>query len=155
MLTDAELKSPQAISQWLKEHRWTADRTFANAFLPHAHESARKQNWGPAAKGFGESAMHYPAPQPLRWCADADLHLLGKVLARTGETFKEKSDLAGALRLLDSAAAAEALLNELSPADKRALEQDRACLQSYPGDKLDATDAARCAPIAAYRGTDR
>jgi len=155
VLAQTDLESPQAISQWLKAHRWTADRTFANAFLPHAHESARKQNWGPAGKGFCESAMHYPAPQSLRWCADASLHVYGPVRVRTGETFKEKSDLAGALCMLDSASAADAVLNELSPADKSSLEQDRTCLQAYLNDQLDTARADACAPIAAYRNLDR
>ncbi|MBV8271311.1 MAG: hypothetical protein JO067_03465 [Cupriavidus sp.] len=154
-MAQPDLESPETIVRWLESHRQSADRAFAQGFLPHAHESVKQRNWGAAAKGFGGSALYYPAPQVLRCYALTALHDIGPVRTRTGETFKETTDLARALRLLDSAAAADAVLIELSPADKSTLQQDRTCLQAYLGGKLDATDAARCTPIAAYRSTDR
>jgi len=154
-LAQEDLERPEVVAAWLKANAASANRKREEAFIQMAKDAARQRNWGAAAKGFGQSAMHFPTPQALRGYADASLRVYGPVRARTGETFREKSDLAGAQRVLDTAAAADAVLNELSPADKRALEQDRACLQSYLEDNLAPADAARCAPIAAYRDTDR
>lgn len=155
MLAQEDLEVPEVVTAWLKAHASSADRKTEERFLQMASASARQRSWGAAAKGFVESALHFPAPLALRGYAEAALHVYGPVRARTGETFKEKADLARALRILDSAAASDVVLNELGAGGKRALEHDRTCLRSFLDDKLSPADAANCAPLIASRNLNR
>jgi hypothetical protein len=68
----ADLESPETVSTWLRQHGNKADRSMAKRMFDiGALARDQRNNWGPAYKGFAESALIFPAPEALAEYANA------------------------------------------------------------------------------------
>ena len=81
-LEQRELTDPVIVTAWLKANSAKADKVFANQIFEHAVKEKKRKAWGPAGKGFCESALFYPTPSALSECANAVTRSLGSTRSR-------------------------------------------------------------------------
>ena len=145
----ADLESPEMVSTWLRLHGNNADRSMAKRmFDVGARARDQRNNWGPAYKGFAESALIYPAPETLVEYANATLHGIAEMQGRDGARDAHNAVLSQVLRLLTSAQAAQEVLGTLGAVQANGLRADIACLSAH----LRKPDpAGKCRPVEAYR----
>ncbi len=132
LLSQAELMRPDAVRERLTSPIPHADTTSAAAFLVQARRSMSSDDWGTAAKAFGESAVLYPTPEALSGYAEARLR--GWM-----QWSNPQPNLAGAKLLAlreahgvySSALAADDLLSALSPATRAAILRRRDCIAAF------------------------
>lgn len=147
-LEQRDLTNPARVTAWLKENAATADKPFARRFFDHALKDKARKAWGPAAKGFCESALFYPMPDALSECANADAHSLGNTRAREKSyAQKSRSDMQSIESLYRSAIAVDAVLNVMNEKEKEQLRQNADCLAAFVRTKEMQPD---CQPLQAY-----
>lgn len=147
-LEQRELTDPARVAAWLKDNATTADKAFARRFFDHALKDKKRKAWGPAAKGFCESALFFPMPDALSECANADAHSLGSTRARENSySQKGRGDMQHVELLYRSAIAADAALNTLSAKKKKEARQNADCLAAFVRTEKMQPD---CQPLQAY-----
>jgi hypothetical protein len=145
----ADLESPETVSTWLRQHGNKADRSMAKRIFDiGARARDQRNNWGPAYKGFAESALIYPAPETLAECANATLQGTAELHGRDGAQGHGDAVLSQVLRLLTSAQAAQDVLGTLGTARARRLQADIACLS---GHLRQQAAVGPCGPVEAYQ----
>ncbi len=147
-LKQEELYNPAIVTAWLKANAATADKVFANQFFEHALKDKKRKAWGPAGKGFCESALFYPTPSALAECANADTRSLGNTRSRE-KSFSRHSlgDMQRIESLYRSAIAADAVLNTLSAKAKEEMRQNADCLAAFIHV---GKSQSECQPLQAY-----
>jgi hypothetical protein len=145
----ADLASPETVSTWLRQHGNNADRSMAKRMFDiGARARDQRNNWGPAYKGFAESALIYPAPETLVEYANATLHGIAEMQGRDGTQGHSDAVLSQVLRLLTSAQAAQDVLGTLGTARVRRLRANIACLS---GHLRQQAAVGPCGPVEAYQ----
>lgn len=145
----ADLEAPETVSTWLRLHGNNADRSMAKRMFDiGARARDQRSNWGPAYKGFAESALIYPAPETLVEYANATLHGIAEMQGRDGARDGRNAILSQVLRLLTSAQAAQDVLGTLGAAQASGLRADIACLSAHLRKPV---PAGKCRPVEAYR----
>ena len=145
----ADLESPDAVTTWLRLHGNSADRSMAKRMFDiGARARDQRNNWGPAYKGFAESALIYPAPETLVEYANATLHGIAEMQGRDGARDGRNAILSQVLRLLTSAQAAQDVTGTLGAAQASGLRADIACLSAHLRKPV---PAGKCGPVEAYR----
>lgn len=157
VLRPTELRDARAVGRWLEAHR-NVPRTEAEAFQRLGDKAASGRRWGAASKAYGESALLYPAPDVIAAYARTLLQERGQThAAQKVSADQHQAAWVEASQLLNSAMAADDVLRQLKPAQRQALAADASCLanaaaRSSPAATPEAAaEAARCAPLRAYR----
>lgn len=157
VLRPTELRDARAVGRWLEAHR-AAPRTEAEAFQRLGDKASTSRRWGAASKAYGESALLYPAPDVIAAYARALLQERAQTHAAQKAPFdQQQAAWVEASQLLTSALAADDVLRQWKPAQRQSVTADASCLanaaaRSSPVATPEAaTEAARCAPLRAYR----
>ncbi len=148
-LSQDDLEQPDAVVAWLKaNHSSKASLSASQGFYDYALKAKQRNDWGAAAKGFGESAIHYPTPKALNGYADSLLHMLGQIRQRE-KSYRErkKGDLEGVEATYRSALAADTVLKQMTDEERKRTQQNAECLAEYL--KTSAPPAS-CPPLVAY-----
>lgn len=149
MLTQEQLEGdPAAVASWLQENGSKADRKTAASFAKMAARYKARRDWSGAAKGYGESAVHYPDPVVILEYAHARALHLATVRAHARRPDLAASDAASSQRLYQVVQAAQSVAGTLNKAQVTAVEQAIQCLSAPNAASEVATD---CAPMKAYR----
>lgn len=147
-LEQKELSDPALVSAWLKANGATADRAQAERFFNSGLKAKKMSSWGPAVKGFGASAVFYPAPKALIEYANASLRSASAIRVREKTVVqKSKVDMAYIESIYRSALASDAILNTLSVSEKEEARQNADCLAAFVQTEKMQAD---CAPLQTY-----
>lgn len=147
-LEQRDLKNPTSVSTWLKANGASADRAGAEWFFKEGLKEKKRGAWGPAGKGFGASALLYPAPKALIEYANAVLHSVGEARARENTVAQYmRTDMTSVESIYRSALAADAVLNTLSATEKIRTRQNTDCLATFIRSGKTQID---CQPLQAY-----
>lgn len=146
-LTQDALANPDAVARSLQRTPSAADMAAARKLAALAARAGATANWSRAAKAYGESAVAYPAPRTLIGYADAFLHDIAAVRARTGDTASARSDLSYALGVYRSSLAADRVVPQLSAAEKQSAAEAVSCLEAHVAGTQASTE---CRPLRIY-----
>ena len=147
-LEQDDLTKPAVIAAWLKTHSATAKRDEAALLFKNASKDKNRGAWGPAVKGFGMSALRYPAPATLVEYADASL--ASARIARERDQPDLRSDMKNMAyieSIYRSALAADSVLDTLSRVEKLQTRQNADCLAFFV---QSGTIPSRCTPLQTY-----
>lgn len=132
LLTDDALRQPERVSQWLRQHPQPVPPRDIQHWLEMGKKASAKRNWSAATKAYGEAAIRFPGGRTLSAYADAELRMMGQIRARNkAGTLHMAEDLTQAMRLWQSALAAEAVIDEMSPAQETVLRMQLTCAAQY------------------------
>ncbi len=147
-LEQRELNNPVRVATWLKENAAKADKVLARRFFDQALKDKARKAWGPAAKGFCESALFFPTPHALSECANAVAHSVGSTRSREN-TYSQKSgeDVQHIQSLYRSAMAADVVLVVMTDKEKAQIHHHAECLAKFVQTRQ---MQANCQPLQAY-----
>lgn len=149
LLTQEQLEGdPAAVASWLRAHGAQADRKTAESFAKIAARYKARRDWSAAAKGFGESAIHYPDPPIVLEYARARALHLATVRARERRPDLAVADAASSLKVYQVVQSAQGVLGSLNKRQVAEVEHAIACLSVPNAASQVPTD---CAPLKAYR----
>ncbi len=148
LLEQDDLTKPAVIAAWLKTNSATAKRNEAELFFKNALKDKNRGAWGPAVKGFGISALRYPAPGTLIEYADVSLRSARIARERKQPDIQsDRNSLAYIESIYLSALAADSVLNTLTPAEKQQARRNADCLGVFV---TTGTIQPNCAPLQTY-----
>lgn len=148
LLTPEQLEKPAQVSAWLKQNAAAADKRRAAAAFAEGANEARRNNWGPAIKAYGLSALLLPTPQALNAYADARLRSAGAQREHKGNrSAHQDRDLHSFEALSRSALASDAVAPSLSSDERRQTAANADCVAAFRRDKI---AAPTCAPLRMY-----
>ena len=146
-LTQEALADPRAVARSLERKPAPSARVAAEKLAALAASAQAQANWSRAAKAYGESAVFYPAPRTLIGYAEAFLHDIAAVRARTGDTASARADLTHASGIYRSALAADDLVPQLSASEKKGAADAASCLEAHIAGNAAPGD---CRPLKIY-----
>lgn len=134
VLAQRDLRNPQAVVETLKseinDDRKVSAKQFFSLGVKYRQRASKDNNWGPAAKAFGESAVLYPRPLALKEYADSSLRSQSRTAGSKG--LEEQLEvLSQTIDLYGSALAADSVLHELSRDQRAQLDQYRSCAERF------------------------
>lgn len=145
--TQIDLAIPESVAGALKSEVGDATKASAKQFfalgLKYRERAENDENWAPAAKAFGESALLYPRPLTLKEYAESTLRAKSKVAAEKGigEQLQLLSEM---LNVYDSAIVADEILHELTSDQRAQLLHYQECSQEYLRDRK---PPSQCSPL--------
>ncbi len=120
----------------------------AELYFKHGNAAQDRQDWGLAAKAFGEAMIRTPSARLLFAHGHAQLRSLGVVRARDGTVDRQaREDVAYSLGFYRSALAADDAFKELNSAERLTLAQHTQCLADF---LARSATAVTCEPVSQY-----
>ncbi len=149
LLTAEQARDPVQVVQALHARRdKNPHAATAELYFKHGAAAQDRQDWGLAAKAFGEAIIRTPSTQFLLAHGHAQLRSLGMVRAREGNVAQEaKEDVAYSLGFYRSATAADEAFKDLNPTERETLAQHTTCLADFLEQSV---VASTCQPVSQY-----
>lgn len=135
ILENNDLYNPDQIVKKLKTKISNKDKKMAELLyqdgIKFRNAAVKSENWGPATKSFGESALYYPRPIALKETAYTELRLWIIVYYYDKDQKVFKRCLKGVLDLYKSTLAANEVKNELMPEQINQINKLCKCINDY------------------------